>query len=537
MTVQQAEWIQVHDLSSPCLRFLVDQGLMLIGQQLHERLGPTLVAEADHDWPSNIVDELKTTMPDLRLARFDVLGYRRLLNERWYGRDRLRDAFGRAQFSRASKALEQLRHVRHAHAHPDVLMDVATAERAITTMIQFATGADLPARTTLSEMATSIQELKTGARVAPPTADQISELLGRLGAANSKAAAADAARAAAEAREQAAVDRATNADATLQAAEREREQLRRDIDEAREQRRDADVAAAAQAERREAELIARRAAVDERVRQAEAAREMQVNEADRLRRELEHAHERAAEMEALANEREHQLTQAQAAAETQARQASTVDVNALLLDVIERVRAMQAEQTPARRHDNAENMPEPGEPWPYRSGGEEVWTLSIAGQMYRRDDGMPLAGLVGDDRATTLIANFMKIRPSGGRVWVDQDSDASTYVDGQLVYLGRIYDEPEADTAMPLGSPLPGFKGEKYDLSRGRVTHVATGTTLASVLGRDAAKAVRERLTQLRPKGGVYRVNREGVAATWIDDAWVYAGTIKPGEWFPGHVR
>jgi superfamily II DNA or RNA helicase len=53
-------------------------------------------------------------------------------------------------------------------------------------------------------------------------------------------------------------------------------------------------------------------------------------------------------------------------------------------------------------------------------------------------DDLDLCALVGKPSATTTVAGFLKIRPSGGRVFVDADGHAATPVDNRLIYLGHI---------------------------------------------------------------------------------------------------
>lgn len=85
----------------------------------------------------------------------------------------------------------------------------------------------------------------------------------------------------------------------------------------------------------------------------------------------------------------------------------------------------------------------PGEPWPFERG-VDTWVLSSAHQKMHRPGRRAerLRDLIGAQAATSVVKSFLKVRPEGGRVFVDEDGDASTYVDGQLVYLGLISRAP-----------------------------------------------------------------------------------------------
>jgi hypothetical protein len=294
----------------------------------------------------------------------------------------------------------------------------------------------------------------------------------------------------------------------------------------------ADAAASAQHQRELDTIAQEQAAVEQRRREADA-------EAARIaaeRKAVEKSWQAVATREAELEDRDRQLQSRLAEA-----QAASVRSD----DLLETIRALtiRAAQSVAEDSQEAEDesLPEPGEVWPYRRG-REVWSLSRRRKMYRQSDDVPLAEVLGSDRATQLIDQFLRIRPSGGRVWVDVDGDAATYVGNDLVYLGRL-DAPSDNEvaasggAIQLGTPLPDFGGRKFTVTRGGITERASEKTLASVRGATVAKQVAARLLQVRPKGGTYRVNPEGLAATYVDGQWVFAGKINASEWFPGHIR
>lgn len=80
-----------------------------------------------------------------------------------------------------------------------------------------------------------------------------------------------------------------------------------------------------------------------------------------------------------------------------------------------------------------------GENWPYEKGQRKL-TLSIA----KRDildfkSGEPISDLNSEDR-TRLAEIWLKVRPSGGRVFIDREGRASTLIGEELIYLGNISD-------------------------------------------------------------------------------------------------
>lgn len=82
----------------------------------------------------------------------------------------------------------------------------------------------------------------------------------------------------------------------------------------------------------------------------------------------------------------------------------------------------------------------PGEAWPYERG-DQVWVLSAQRRSMRYGrDGPRLGAQLGDAIEERVVDAFLSIRPTGGRVFVDDDGDAATYCDGELIYLGQIPD-------------------------------------------------------------------------------------------------
>lgn len=182
------------------------------------------------------------------------------------------------------------------------------------------------------------------------------------------------------------------------------------------------------------------------------------------------------------------------------------------------------------------DFPEPGEAWPYPRG-TEIWTLSTSRQsLVRLGDGLDAGDLWPTEVAEAAVAQFLSLRPRGGRVWMDDDGDAATYLDGHLIYLGRITDFFEDDAEPSVGTPMAP-SGRKYRINRVGIYRAADELSLSKVRTPAISRQVRERLLAVRPSGGVFRVGTDGVATTYLEGQWVYAGRVEDAEWFPGDVR
>lgn len=80
-----------------------------------------------------------------------------------------------------------------------------------------------------------------------------------------------------------------------------------------------------------------------------------------------------------------------------------------------------------------------GAPWPF-DRGSDTWVLSATHREMRRPGRRVgrLRDQIGSEAESAVVDAFLRIRPEGGRVFVDDDGDASTFIDGELVYLGMI---------------------------------------------------------------------------------------------------
>lgn len=80
----------------------------------------------------------------------------------------------------------------------------------------------------------------------------------------------------------------------------------------------------------------------------------------------------------------------------------------------------------------------PGQVW-HRPQGRDRWRLSPATRtLTRLRDNAALSTIISPADAKRTVDQFLRVRPSGGRVWVDEGGNAVALVDGNVVYLGHL---------------------------------------------------------------------------------------------------
>ncbi len=139
-----------------------------------------------------------------------------------------------------------------------------------------------------------------------------------------------------------------------------------------------------------------------------------------------------------------------------------------------------------------QELPAPGQPWPY-ARGEDVWALSRAGRTLIAYDGqLSLDELWPRPAVDRLLDAFLEIRPEGGRVWIDGNGDATTYVDGVLTYLGPVVRDAEETqfNDPPIGTPYTP-RGNRYSVMRAGIQRLPDGAWLASEIDGVQAEEVR----------------------------------------------
>lgn len=78
--------------------------------------------------------------------------------------------------------------------------------------------------------------------------------------------------------------------------------------------------------------------------------------------------------------------------------------------------------------------------------------------------------------------------------------------------------------------------GVSYQLdAEGDILQRNDGRTLASVIGRQRASTIRDRMRAIRPHGGRFKVDEFGIMVTLVDSEPTFVTRIAREEWFPGH--
>lgn len=507
-------------LGPASLRGAVDLALRLIAFDLWRILEDPMVEEWGPKWTVDLAEQ-----PEFPIHREDASTIVSLLLTRSpVARESVRDALDRSRWKAMydHDSFRDIRRIRNEFAHPDgTSNELAWAENALSRLAKASHVGMLDAFADIQKLTAAVRSLKDGGRI--PTRDDFDAAQAELRLAQ-KQIEEDRARAAeAEGQLEASKDERIRADVALQQAQDEVARLS-----------ESNFVAVRERERLEAALIAAREA--EQAAAAEIAR----REAALARAEAER-HETARRLEAA--ERELLATQAVASdaigssaagAGSVAATTSSMSVQELA-DMVEELAA-----TAGRLSGRAvtQQLPAPGSAWLFPRG-DEVWRLSKQHRSLTRvDDETDLKSVVGQARAEELVDEFLGIRPTGGRVWVDTDGDAVTYADGRLVYLGRLRGKRGLEPSLQPGEPLGDFRGRGYALSpKGRIECRATGETLDQALGRERARAVAERILEIKPKGGRLKVSPEGVVGGYADRQWVFLTVLSPEEWFPGHLR
>jgi len=179
-----------------------------------------------------------------------------------------------------------------------------------------------------------------------------------------------------------------------------------------------------------------------------------------------------------------------------------------------------------RRHGQVS----PGDVWVGKRG-ERVLTLSKVQQdLFDPETNRWLSKATPGMR--DVARQFLKIRPSGGRVWIDDSANAVTLIGGKLVYLGRFETEVR-HTDPPPGTVIEGEPvGRPFSLHlNGDVTDRASNRKLSTVRG-SAARTVGRRLLLGRKDGGRIFVAPDGRVTSTKNGRTVFVGRVTPQEWF-----
>lgn len=184
--------------------------------------------------------------------------------------------------------------------------------------------------------------------------------------------------------------------------------------------------------------------------------------------------------------------------------------------------------------DRSRPLPAPGQPWPFRRGVRRL-TLSVAAM-----------DLIDDDRGALEVPDVARLwlafRPSGGRVWVDEDGDACTLLNADLIYLGRLAAPTPAGPPVPAGGVLdiPSREGRRFSLHLdGRISDRAGGDrTLSAVIGKGPALNTGQALLRYLPSGGTFYQRQDGLLTREVATGrCLVLGHVRELEWFPDLLR
>lgn len=503
------------------LRGCLGEALLIVADDLHDRMYHSLERSFETaEWWK----EIPAKHGDF--ARRDVASWADcLLGEQRHLRDarpHFREALGMPAFRRSHRQLSVAAQVRNRWAHPDALIDAQQAKDEIGQLLAFAGAAGLGCQARLAEVLQRVAQLQSGRPVQSTTQAEVDQLTAAVDRLQAELAIKDQALTAVEEKHEATHDRLAEVEAErdeAQKAESARAAREADLRRQLEQRdlEQADVLA----------LQARLAASQHE----EELLDAQLATLTAQQKELEHAVKLVVDRVAEERSRAEMLEQERDAlrgALAIARVESQGSQHAA--QIVSLAGALAGED----QTESAEAVT-PGSPWPYPRG-DEIWVLSAARRrLVRNADDLDLADVIGAEAAARVTDTFLRIRPTGGRVWVDDDGDAATFVSGQLCYLGSLYvEEDDAGTDPPIGTPAQPA-GRRFSVSIAGIYDTAM-RSLSSVVGSARARIVRDRLLQVRPEGGRFRVDESGAAVTYLDGHWVFAGRIAVNEWFPGYI-
>ncbi|MFC3687073.1 hypothetical protein [Aquipuribacter hungaricus] len=115
------------------------------------------------------------------------------------------------------------------------------------------------------------------------------------------------------------------------------------------------------------------------------------------------------------------------------------------IDEFVRIRNGRNVVVPGNQFSGSDELLRPGDVWPYLRG-EDVWVLSTLRKKICRPRGREgtLGDRVGPKREAELVESFLRIRPEGGRLWIDADGDVCTRIGSSDIYLGRVDDASKA---------------------------------------------------------------------------------------------
>lgn len=509
-------------------RALVDQAMLVIGDALKLRLEPYLKDAFGPEWSTQVRPRRG------RFGRRDLASYVHSLlgeGEAREIREEFRAALGIPMSARVDRALQAALRVRNSFAHPDRPAAIRETKNDLGQLLLLAQTLRLDCVEDLQVIVRQAESLSGGHGASLfPSPKQVEEL---QDLAERAVAEADDLRQqwmSAEAEREHANDQLVQMQSELAQARAGQRDAQAGAEVLRQQLADADGHSAVAADLKQQLQRATEQTAQQTARLAESERQLSA-----LQQQLE-AHDRQVDEAARL---------AEAAETSRDDLAGSVVFDGALAeppedaqnDLQTQVAAVLARLTQPDHEVSRQEQafPAPGQPWHFPRG-REVWKLSGAARSMTTADGLwSLEELLGTELAAEVIDSYLTIRPQGGRVWVDEEGDAVTYIDNVLTYLGCLTPDPEDPRwNPPIGTPYP--RGHRrVTVTPSGVEH-ADSTSLAAVIDEAVAEAVLEHLLAVRPHGGVFRVNSTGALTTYLDGGWVFAGRLRSSEWFPGEI-
>jgi hypothetical protein len=123
--------------------------------------------------------------------------------------------------------------------------------------------------------------------------------------------------------------------------------------------------------------------------------------------------------------------------EEASRRVSESDVESLINTLISR---LSREQIKAITSPNNQDS-EIGKPWLKPKGKVKI-TLSVGKKDLLDPKTKEPVDFIEENLRLELAKDWLKIRPTGGRVFLDEDGNVSTVIDEDLIFLGKIGTEP-----------------------------------------------------------------------------------------------
>lgn len=208
--------------------------------------------------------------------------------------------------------------------------------------------------------------------------------------------------------------------------------------------------------------------------------------------------------------------------------ANALEEKAQLEYLVESLAAAADAQTPEFESDQIGV----GHVWQGPIPTRRVKLVSLKNDFYD-DESKKFVGEEYGPESTLAIQKMRPLLPANSTIYLSESGHVVTYINGDPIFVGSL-----SNSSVQGSSEITGFfTSHNYVLRiNGDIEDKATGETLEDVIG-GSARALGSDLILLRPNGGILRITTDGLIASQVRGAWVPLSTIKPSEWFPGHMK